>query len=163
MLVSGSSRSLAVLPQSASRNGAQDAPQAVQERRSGTDLPTVSITSGYGSKLADALWSMGNTGVVLEQEPSQAFSSEESKLDAGGEFLKVSNMSPAERIRYFYLKDRELNEDKLAAMNEKDRELVEQQIKELILQQLGLENEDGKPGDAPEPAPEGPPIPIDPD
>jgi hypothetical protein len=61
----------------------------------------------------------------------------------------------------FFLKDRELTEDKLAAMSQKDRESIEQQIKDLILQQLGLENEDGKPGEAPQPAPEGDPVPLD--
>ncbi|WP_025591294.1 hypothetical protein [Agrobacterium tumefaciens] len=70
-------------------------------------------------------------------------------------------MTPAERIRYFFLIDRELSEDKLAAMSQKDREAIEQQIKEVILQQLGLENEDGKPDDAPQPAPEGDPVPLD--
>lgn len=48
-------------------------------------------------------------------------------------------------------------------MGQKDREAIEQQIKELIFQQLGLENEDGKPSDAPQPAPEGDPVPIDAD
>jgi hypothetical protein len=46
-------------------------------------------------------------------------------------------------------------------MSQKDREAIEQQIKETILQQLGLENEDGKPDDAPAPAPEGDPVPLD--
>lgn len=69
-------------------------------------------------------------------------------------------MTPAERNCYFVLKDRELNEDKLVAMSQKDREKIEQQITETILQQPGLENEDGKPDDAPAPAPEGPPTPL---
>ncbi|OED00730.1 hypothetical protein A9Z06_12245 [Rhizobium sp. YK2] len=104
---------------------------------------------------------MESNGVVLDQKPNRTALTKDDTPDAADEFLKVSNMTPAERIRYFFLKDRELNEDKLAAMSDKDREAIEQQIKDLILQQLGLENEDGKPDDAPAPAPEGDPVPLD--
>ncbi|WP_149743495.1 hypothetical protein [Rhizobium sp. NFACC06-2] len=104
---------------------------------------------------------MESNDVVLDQKPNRTAVSKDQKPDAADEFLKVSNMTPAERVRYFFLKDRELNEDKLAAMSQKDRDAIEQQIKDLILQQLGLENEDGKPDDAPQPAPEGDPVPVD--
>lgn len=139
----------------------KDAAKAIQKRKIGGNLPSVSITPGYGSRLAEAHWSMESNGVVLDQKPGRAALNNDEKPDAADEFLKVPNMTPAERIRYFFLKDRELIEDKLAAMSQKDREAIEEQIKEIILQQLGLENEDGKPGDAPEPAPERPPVPID--
>jgi hypothetical protein len=161
MLIAGSSRNPALVLQSASRIAAQDVAHATPERKTGTTLPTVSLTPGYGTKLVDALWSMESNGVALEQKPNRAALNEEEKPDGADEFLKVSNMTPAERIRYFFLKDRDLNEDKLAAMSQKDREAIEERIKEVILQQLGLENEDGKPGNAPKPAPEGPPVPVD--
>jgi len=125
------------------------------------NVPTVSLGSRHSSKLADALWSMESNDVVLDQKPHRIALNKDEKPDAGNEFLKVSKMTPAERIRYFFLKDRELNEDKLAAMSQKDREAIERQIKEVILQQLGLEDEDGKPADAPQPAPEGDPVPVD--
>ena len=99
--------------------------------------------------------------MVLDQKPNRTALNKDEKPDASDEFLKVSNMTPAERIRYFFLKERELTEDKLAAMGLKDREAIEQRIKDLILNQLGLENEDGKPGDAPQPLPEGDPVPLD--
>jgi len=160
MIVTGNSR-IPLLLQSASRLPGQDTVREAQQGKGNGNLPSVSLDPRYGSKLADALWSMESNGVVLDQKPNRAALSKDEKPDAGDEFLKVSKMTPAERIRYFFLKDRELNEDKLAAMSQKDREAIEQQIKEIILQQLGLENEDGKPDDAPEPAPEGDPIPLD--
>ena len=104
---------------------------------------------------------MESNGVILDRKPQRTALNKREKPDAGDDFLKVSNMTPAERIRYFFLKDRELNEDKLAAMSQKDREEIEQRIKEIILQQLGLEDEDGKPADAPQPAPEGDPVPVE--
>ncbi|MGO4352543.1 hypothetical protein AB4Z25_11455 [Rhizobium sp. RAF36] len=160
MIVTGNSR-IPLLLQSASRLPGQDTVREAQQGKGNGNLPSVSLDPRYGSKLADALWSMESNGVVLDQKPNRAALSKDEKPNAGDEFLKVSKMTPAERIRYFFLKDRELNEDKLAAMSQKDREAIEQQIKEIILQQLGLENEDGKPDDAPEPAPEGDPIPLD--
>jgi hypothetical protein len=162
MIVAGNPR-IPLLLQSTARVSEQDTVREAQQEKAGGNVPSVSLDPRYGSKLADALWSMESNGVVLEQKPDRAALNNDEKPDAADEFLKVSNMTPAERIRYFYLKDRELNEDKLAAMGQKDREAIEQQIKELIFQQLGLENEDGKPADAPQPAPEGDPVPIDAD
>jgi len=160
MLVSGNSR-VPLLLQSSSRSPEQDTIREAQEGKASGNVPTVSLDSRHSSKLADALWSMESNGVVLDQKPQRTVLNKDEKPDAGDEFLKVSNMTPAERIRYFFLKDRELNEDKLAAMSQKDREEIEQRIKEIILQQLGLEDEDGKPADAPQPAPEGDPVPVE--
>ena len=160
MLVSGNSR-VPLLLQSSSRSPEQDTMREAQEGKASGNVPTVSLDSRHSSKLADALWSMESNGVVLDQKPQRTVLNKDEKPDAGDEFLKVSNMTPAERIRYFFLKDRELNEDKLAAMSQKDREEIEQRIKEIILQQLGLEDEDGKPADAPQPAPEGDPVPVE--
>lgn len=160
MLVSGNPR-VPLLLQSSSRSPGQDTVREAQEGKTSGNVPTVSLASRHSSKLADALWSMESNGVVLDQKPHRIALNKDEQPDAGDEFLKVSKMTPAERIRYFFLKDRELNEDKLAAMSEKDREAIEQQIEEVILQQLGLEDEDGKPADAPQPAPEGDPVPVD--
>jgi hypothetical protein len=98
-----------------------------------------------GSKLANALWSIGDGGEI-KQELGEPQRSTEQINDTAEEFLKVANMTPAERIRYFYLDSQELDEDKLAAMSQEDQEVIEQQIRQLILEQLGLENEDGKAG-----------------
>jgi hypothetical protein len=160
MIVAGNPR-IPLLLQSTSRGPGQDSVREAEQVKAGGNVPSVSHDPRYGSKLADALWSMESNGVALDQKPNRTAFSKDEKPDTADEFLKVSNMTPAERIRYFFLKDRELNEDKLAAMGQKDREAIEQQIKDIILQQLGLENEDGKPDDAPQPAPEGDPVPID--
>lgn len=122
----------------------------------------VGITPAYGSKLADALWSMESNGVVLNQKPDDIWFGSEPKPKVSEEFLKLSSITPAERIRYFFLKDQELNEDKLAAMSPQDQEAIEEQIHQVILDRLGLENEDGKSGeDAVTPAPEGDTVVID--
>ncbi|MBY5377334.1 hypothetical protein [Rhizobium leguminosarum] len=133
MLVSDSPR-IPLLLQAAARSSAQDTVREAQQVKAGGNLPSVSLDPRHGSKLADALWSMENNGVVLDQKPNRTALNKDEKPDASDEFLKVSNMTPAERIRYFFLKDRELSEDKLAAMSQKDREAIEQQIKEVILQ-----------------------------
>ncbi len=156
MIVTGNPR-VPLHLQSTSRVPGQEA----QQGKAGGNPPSVSLDPRYGSKLADALWLMESNGVVLDQKPNRTALSKDEEPDAADEFLKVSNMTPAERIRYFFLKERELTEDKLAAMGLKDREAIEQRIKDLILNQLGLENEDGKPGDAPQPLPEGDPVPLD--
>ncbi|WP_037086791.1 hypothetical protein [Neorhizobium vignae] len=160
MIVAGNSR-IPLPLQSTSRSSGQETVREAREGKAGGNLPSVSLDPRYGSKLADALWSMESNGVVLDQKPNRIALNEDEKPDAADEFLKVSKMTPAEKIRYFFLKDRELSEDKLAAMSQKDREAIEQQIKDVILQQLGLEDEDGKPGDAPKPSPEGDPVPLD--
>jgi hypothetical protein len=160
MIVTGNPR-VPLHLQSTSRVPGQDTVREAQQGKAGGNPPSVSLDPRYGSKLADALWLMESNGVVLDQKPNRTALSKDEEPDAADEFLKVSNMTPAERIRYFFLKERELTEDKLAAMGLKDREAIEQRIKDLILNQLGLENEDGKPGDAPQPLPEGDPVPLD--
>jgi len=160
MIVTGNAR-IPLQLQTAPRVPDHETVREAQQGIAWANPPSVSLDPRYGSKLADAIWSMESNGVVLDQQPNRTALSKDEKPDAADEFLKVSNMTPAERIRYFFLKDRELNEDQLAAMRQKDRESIEQQIKDLILQQLGLEDEDGKPGDAPQPAPEGDPVPLD--
>lgn len=160
MIVAGTPR-IPLLLQSSSSSATPEVPWEKQQEKSGSNHPAVSVDPRHGSKLADAMWSIESKGVVLEQNPTRTALSKDDMPDAGDEFLKVSKMTPAERIRYFFLKDRELNEDRLSAMSQADREAIEQQIKDVILKQLGLENEDGKPGDAPQPEPEGDPIPLD--
>ncbi|MBB4279098.1 hypothetical protein [Rhizobium mongolense] len=161
MIVAGNSR-IPLLLQSTSRLSGQDTVREAQQGIAGGNLPSVSLDPRYGSKLADALWSMESNGVVLDQKPNRTALHKDEKPDAADEFLKVSDMTPAERIRYFFLKDRELNEDKLVAVSQQDREAIEEQIRKIILERLGLENEDGKSGeDAVTPGPEGDPVPLD--
>ncbi|MBB3148429.1 hypothetical protein FHS21_004876 [Phyllobacterium trifolii] len=155
-LVADSSR-IPLLLQSTSRLSGQDTIREAQEGKVSRNVPTVSLDSRHGSKLADALWSMESNGVVLDQKPNCTALHKDEKPDAADEFLKVSNMTPAERIRYFFLKYREL-----AAMSQQDKEAIEEQIRQIILERLGLENEDGKSGeDAVTPAPEEDSVPSD--
>jgi hypothetical protein len=144
MLVAGSSRSSALVLQVTSRTPENVSPGDTREGRTFGNLPTVSLTPAHNSKLADALWSMESNGVVLDQKPDDVWLNKKPESPATDEFLKVSSMTPAERIRFFFLKDRDLNEDMLAAMKPHEREAIEEQIRQVILERLGLEDEDGK-------------------
>lgn len=154
MLVGDSSRTLLV-QQTTSRSQPDETVWEKQKGKAGGNLPTVSLTPAYGSKLADALWSMETNGIVQNQKPEGVWYGGEPEPKVSDEFMKLSSMTPAERIRYFFLDDQELDEDKLAAMTPQDQEAIEEQIRQLILERLGLKNEDGKSGDeAAAPAPE---------
>jgi hypothetical protein len=65
MLVSDSPR-IPLLLQAAARSSAQDTVREAQQVKAGGNLPSVSLDPRQGSKLADALWSMENNGVVLD-------------------------------------------------------------------------------------------------
>jgi hypothetical protein len=160
MIVAGNS-GVPLLLQSTSRVSVQNIGET-QEAKAGGNLPSVSLDPRYGSKLADALWSMESNGVVLDQKSNRIALHGEDKTGVRDEFLRLSEMTPAERIRYFFLQDRDVSEDELAAMSLQDREAIEEQIRQIILERLGLEDEDGKSGeDAVPPAHEGRAMPLD--
>lgn len=55
------------------------------------------------------------------------------------EFLDYAQKSPAERIREAYLKRHGLTEESLAAKDPKEREKIEEEIKQEIKAKLGLD------------------------
>lgn len=69
----------------------------------GGNLPTVPLLLHMVRKLADALWSMESNGVVLNQKADDIWLGNEPEPKVSEEFLKLSSMTPAERIRYFFL------------------------------------------------------------
>lgn len=87
-----------------------------------------STLSVSGSQASDSLSSTGTSSIsgVSEESASQTL------LD---ELSKWARMSPAERIRANYLEDHELTEDDLKAMTDKDRAVIEDEIKAEIERQ----------------------------
>jgi hypothetical protein len=57
------------------------------------------------------------------------------------EFLNFAKMSPAEKIRYAYLKEHGLSEDDLKAMSATDRDAIEAEIRQQIRQSVERDTE----------------------
>jgi hypothetical protein len=57
------------------------------------------------------------------------------------EFLNFAKMSPAEKIRYAYLKEHGLSEDDLKAMSATDRDAIEAEIRQQIRQAVERDTE----------------------
>jgi hypothetical protein len=154
MIVSDSLKTL-FTTKPTSRSKTEETSWTELDDKSGKGPSIAYLTPAHGSKLADALWSLGANGPLTHQNTDGIWYGDKPEPNASEEFLKISSMTSAERIRYFYLKDQELDEDKLAAMSPQDQEAIEQEIRQLILERLGLADEDGKSGeDAVPPVPD---------
>lgn len=92
--------------------------------------------------LDDLRSSMEDNGVVIEQKAQNTWLVERSGVDFGEKFLKLSEMTIAERLRFFFLEDRELTEDDLQAMSEEDRQAIEDQIRLMIMAALGWDDDE---------------------
>lgn len=89
---------------------------------------------------------VASTHADLDAVGDETSPSSSTELDAAEEYLLLSSMTLAERIRFFYLKDRDLTEEMLAGMAPIEQEAIEEQISLEILKRLGLEDEDGEAG-----------------
>lgn len=85
---------------------------------------------------------MEDHGIVLDQKAEDTWLVEKSGVDFGEKFLKLSEMTIAERLRFFFLEDREMTEDDLKAMSEKDRQAIEDQIRHMIMAALGWDDDE---------------------
>jgi hypothetical protein len=81
MIATGNSRTPLQL-QSTSRLSGHDTVRDAQQGKAGGNLPSVPSDSRYGSKLADALWSMESNGVVLDQKLNRTVLSKDENPDA---------------------------------------------------------------------------------
>jgi hypothetical protein len=79
--------------------------------------------------------SSGSAGLAAVAKPS-----------AKDEFLKWAQMTPGERMRANMLSSMGLDEAKLAAMSEEEREKIEAQIREMIEVKVRADVENGKTG-----------------
>lgn len=92
----------------------------------------------FGAKLADALWTMESEGVELEQNADDTWLGEPPSTTYEDEFLELSKKTYAERIREQYLEEHGLTEEDVKAMSPEDREAVEAEIREAILEAMGI-------------------------
>ena len=92
----------------------------------------------FGAKLADALWSMESQGVEIDQPAGDTWLGEAPSTSVEDQFMDMSKKTLAERIRDQYLDAHGLTEEDLAAMSPEDREAVEAEIREAILEAMGV-------------------------
>ncbi|TAA63198.1 hypothetical protein [Shinella sp. JR1-6] len=97
---------------------------------SGRNVPTVSPTAPIPSGLANALWLTQAKLDKVEDESASLMS----------EFLELSKMTPAERLRKEMLEARGLTEESLAQLPEEERSAIEEDIRRAIKQQLGIDD-----------------------
>jgi len=145
MIVTGNQGSSARLLQSASPATANGTARPPFEWSSGQKPQTASFSHAVEAELVDAQSSTETDGVSFGRQPEDIWFYKEKKNEAVEEFMSLSEMTLAERIRYFFLKDRELDETKLDEMTPQDREEIEDQIRQEILERLGVDDQDGKP------------------
>ena len=93
------------------------------------NIPTVSAAGTMPSGLANALW---RTSAKVEKAQEQSDS-----LIA--EFMALSKMTPAERLRKEILDRMGLDETSLAALPDEQREAIEEDIRRAIKEQLGID------------------------
>lgn len=78
------------------------------------------------------------TGTTSKAE-SKAAARAQQGAETLEEFLKYAKMSPVERVRYDYLKSRGLTEEDLAKLPADERKQIEDEIKKLIKEKLGID------------------------
>lgn len=124
---------------------------ALEEQASDTEEQTgpVSLWDYQGPtfsvSISSALWELDS-----KKEP-ETIEDKQKTLDAKSkalteEFLKFSEMTPAEKIRAIVLGDLELTEEKLAALPPEERQAIEDMIKEAIERALGIDQIAGSSG-----------------
>lgn len=91
---------------------------------------------------------IGQTWTTHAPQPSSGAleTSPLGKASAKDEFLAWAKMTPSERMRANMLSSMGLDEDKLAAMSEAEREKIEAKIKEMIEAKVRQDMEKGKTG-----------------
>lgn len=95
----------------------------------GRNIPTVSPSAPISSGFANALW--------LTQAKLDKAESESDGLVA--EFMDLSKMTAAERLRKEMLEALGLTEESLAQLPEAERAAIENDIRRAIKQQLGID------------------------
>lgn len=96
---------------------------------SSRNIPTVSAAGTMPSGLANALW-LTNAKVEKALEESDSLVAE---------FMELSKMTPAERLRKEILDRMGLDEASLAALPDEQREAIEEDIRRAIKEQLGID------------------------
>jgi len=141
MLVTGNS---AQLFQSASPASTNRTARPPFEGASGQKPQTDAFSHAVEVEFAEPQSPAESDGVSTGRQPGDIWLFKERKSEAVEEFMSLSKMTLAERIRYFFLKDRELTESMLDEMTPQDRDEIEEQIRQEILERTGVDDQDGK-------------------
>jgi hypothetical protein len=92
----------------------------------------------FGAELADTLWTMKDQGLEIDQTAGDTWLGKPPQTKFTDKFLALATMTFAERIRAQYLDDRELTEADLKAMTPEDLEAIEAEIRDAILEAMGI-------------------------
>lgn len=94
--------------------------------------------SAIGTSLPAGLYIPSNVQTAAEKTEITPSSekTKAAKSDAAEAFLKWARMNPIERVRAKYLEDHNLTEEQLAAMPDKDRQKIEDEIRRMIERML---------------------------
>ena len=95
------------------------------------NIPTVGPAGSMPSGLANTLW-LANAKIVKAQEQSDSLAAE---------FMELSKMTPAERLREQMLEEMGLTEDSLKALPKEQRQAAEDEIRRAIKEQLGIDEQ----------------------
>lgn len=96
---------------------------------SARNIPTVSPTAPISSGFANALW-------LTQAKLDKAEDGSDSLV---AEFMELSKMTAAERLRKEMLEEMGLTEESLAALPPEARDAIEDEIRRAMKQQLGID------------------------
>lgn len=99
------------------------------ETATGRNIPTVAPAGAIPSGLANALW-LANARLEKAQDESDSLAAE---------FLELSKMTPAERLRKEMLEEMGLTEASLKELPEEQRSAIEEEIRRALKERLGIE------------------------
>ena len=96
---------------------------------SARNIPTVGPTGSMPSGLANALW-LANAKLDKAEEAGDS---------PAAEFMALSKMTPAERLRQEMLEEMGLTEDSLKALPQEQREAIEEEIRRAVKERIGID------------------------
>jgi hypothetical protein len=121
------------------RTGISIPDEAPSQPRNGSQTSALKDSdTTFGAKLADTLQTMESQGLEIDQEAGNTWLGKPPRTKFTEKFLALAQMTFAERIRAQYLDDRELTEADLKAMTPEDLEAIEAEIRDAILEAMGI-------------------------
>ncbi len=142
---SSSSNSYAGLTEkSANRNTEMFALDENRQQENGSNSRGSALTSGdtsFSAKLAAMFLVPERPETEAGQDALEAGAGESPYSQYEQEFMDLADKTLAERIRDQYLKDHDLTEDDVNAMSPEDRKALEDDIRNAILEAMGVNEE----------------------
>lgn len=112
-----------------------------QQRNGGQASALNNSNTAFEAKLADTQRTMESQGLDIDQEAGDTWLGKPPRTIHTDKFLALATVTFAERIRAQYLDDRELTEADLKAMTPEDLEAIEAEIRDAILEAMGINAE----------------------